>query len=130
MLSTLTRKLFPTADEANLHFLQEDNQRIEPEWYCPIIPLVLVNGADGIGTGYSTTVPNYDVRDVVRQMRRMMQGHEPELIAPSYRGFTGTIAHVEPTRYAMYGTIRRLGDTELEITELPVRVRVALPAAV
>jgi DNA topoisomerase-2 len=40
----------------------DDNQKIEPEWYMPIIPMVLVNGADGIGTGWSTKVPNYNPR--------------------------------------------------------------------
>ena len=40
----------------------DDNLKIEPEWYCPIIPMVLVNGAEGIGTGWSTKIPNYDVR--------------------------------------------------------------------
>ena len=58
-------------------FLKEDNMRIEPEWYCPILPMVLVNGSDGIGTGYSTTVPNYDPREIVGNLKRMMNGMEP-----------------------------------------------------
>ena len=51
--------------------------RIEPEWYCPILPMVLVNGSDGIGTGYSTSVPNYDPREIVANLKRMMNGMEP-----------------------------------------------------
>ena len=51
--------------------------RIEPEWYCPIIPMVLVNGCDGIGTGYSTFVPNYNPRQIVDNLRRLMNGLEP-----------------------------------------------------
>ena len=121
-LSPLARRLFPVADEANLRFLSDDNQRIEPEWYCPIIPMILVNGADGIGTGYSTSVPNFDVRDVVRQMRRLMDGKEPEEIQPKYKGFSGTVAHVQPQRFIVYGRIGQLSDTQLEISELPVRV--------
>lgn len=59
-----------------LRFLFEENQRIEPEWYCPIIPMVLVNGAEGIGTGWSTKVPNYNPRDIVENIRRLIRGDE------------------------------------------------------
>ena len=78
MLSSLTRLIYPVHDDHVLKFLSEDNQRIEPEWYCPIIPMCLINGADGIGTGYSTKVPNYDIRQVVANVRRMIDGEEPE----------------------------------------------------
>lgn len=78
MLSSLTRLIFPVNDDHVLNFLNEDNQRIEPEWYCPIIPMCLVNGAEGIGTGYSTKIPNYDVREVIENVKRMINGEEPQ----------------------------------------------------
>ena len=77
MLSPLTRKIFNSDDDHGLKFLSEDNLSIEPEWYCPIIPLILVNGCEGIGTGYSTSVPNHDPREVVENLKRMMNGLEP-----------------------------------------------------
>ena len=78
MLSSLTRLIFPLVDDNVLAFLNEDNQWIEPEWYCPIIPMVLVNGAEGIGTGYSTKIPNYDIREVVENTKRMINEEELE----------------------------------------------------
>lgn len=77
MLSSLTRMVFPVYDDYVLNFLTEDNQRIEPEWYCPIIPMCLINGADGIGTGYSTKVPNHDLREIIDNVRRMINEEEP-----------------------------------------------------
>ncbi len=77
MLSSVARLAFPATDDAQLAYTYEDNQRIEPEWYCPILPMVLVNGCDGIGTGYSTFVPNYDPREIVANLKRMMNGMEP-----------------------------------------------------
>ena len=77
MLSPLTRRLFIPSDENLLVFQKEDNLRIEPEWYCPVIPTVLANGCEGIGTGYSTTVPNYNPREIVANIRRLMKGLEP-----------------------------------------------------
>lgn len=78
MLSPLARALFPLSDDSLLNTLYDDNQRIEPEWYCPIIPMVLVNGAEGIGTGYSTSVPNYDPCEIVANLKRIMNGFEPQ----------------------------------------------------
>ena len=53
-------------------FLDDDGQSIEPDHYVPVIPMVLVNGADGIGTGWSTFIPNYNPRDIIANLRRML----------------------------------------------------------
>ncbi|KAJ6897486.1 hypothetical protein NC651_023380 [Populus alba x Populus x berolinensis] len=55
-LSPITRFLFPKDDDGLLNYLDEDGQTIEPTWYIPIIPTVLVNGCEGIGTGWSTFI--------------------------------------------------------------------------
>ena len=56
-LSPVTRTIFPEADDPVLEYLVEEGQSIEPNYYLPIIPMVLVNGAEGIGTGWSTFIP-------------------------------------------------------------------------
>jgi len=56
-LSPVTRTIFPEADDAVLEYLEEEGQSIEPNFYLPIIPFALVNGAEGIGTGWSTSIP-------------------------------------------------------------------------
>ena len=43
--------MFPEPDDHLYNYLDDDGVTVEPEWYLPIIPLVLVNGAEGIGTG-------------------------------------------------------------------------------
>jgi len=56
-ISPVTRHLFHEADDAVLTYCEEEGQSIEPNYYLPIIPLALVNGAEGIGTGWSTSIP-------------------------------------------------------------------------
>ena len=73
-MSPLAKFIFNPADEPQLKHLTDDNQRIEPEWYMPIIPMVLVNGAEGIGTGWSTKMPNYNPREIVKNLKRMIEG--------------------------------------------------------
>lgn len=86
-LSSLARALFPANDDALLKYLDEDGQSIEPQWYIPILPTVLVNGADGIGTGWSTSVPQYNPRDIVANMRRLFRGEEMQAMVPWYKNF-------------------------------------------
>uniref|UniRef100_A0A8B9T0T8 DNA topoisomerase 2 n=1 Tax=Anas platyrhynchos TaxID=8839 RepID=A0A8B9T0T8_ANAPL len=121
MLSPLARLLFPPMDDNVLKFLYDDNQRVEPEWYIPIIPMVLINGAEGIGTGWSCKIPNFDIRETVNNIRRLMDGEEPLPMLPSYKNFKGTIDELGPNQYVISGEVSILDSTTIEITELPVR---------
>lgn len=71
-LSPVTRTLFPEQDDNVLEYLEEEGLSIEPNFYLPIIPMALVNGADGIGTGWSTFIPCHNPRDVVENIRNLM----------------------------------------------------------
>lgn len=64
-------------DSNLLKFLYDDNQKVEPEWYIPIIPMVLVNGAEGIGTGWACKIPNYDPREIVNNINRLLNHQDP-----------------------------------------------------
>ncbi|XP_058531381.1 DNA topoisomerase 2-alpha isoform X1 [Ochotona princeps] len=121
MLSPLARLLFPPKDDHTLRFLYDDNQRVEPEWYIPIIPMVLINGAEGIGTGWSCKIPNFDIREVVNNIRRLMDGEEPLPMLPSYKNFKGTIEELAPNQYVINGEVAILNSTTIEISELPIR---------
>lgn len=83
--------IFHPADDAVLKHEYDDNQRIEPVWYIPILPMVLVNGADGIGTGWMTKIPNYNPRQIIENLRKLLDGEEPDDMMPWYKNFKGTI---------------------------------------
>ena len=68
-LNKLTRLIFSENDDHTLKYLEDDGFPIEPTFYAPIIPMVLVNGMEGIGTGWSTTVPPFNVREIMQQIR-------------------------------------------------------------
>ncbi|CAD6888959.1 unnamed protein product [Tilletia controversa] len=121
-LLPLTRAVFHRADDALLNYLNDEGQSIEPEWFIPTIPLALVNGADGIGTGWSTSIPNYNPKDIIANLRRRMAGEDLVPMTPWFRGFTGTIERTAPDKFKCSGTITETGDGVYEITELPVRM--------
>ncbi|KAF8016195.1 hypothetical protein BT93_H1646 [Corymbia citriodora subsp. variegata] len=124
-LSPITRFLFPKDDDNLLTYLNEDGQSIEPTWYMPILPTVLVNGSEGIGTGWSSYIPNYNPRDIIANLRRLLNGEMMEPMDPWYRGFRGTIEKTATKEagisYTVCGIIEEVNDTTLRITELPVR---------
>ncbi|KAH8981970.1 DNA topoisomerase [Lactarius akahatsu] len=116
----ITRTIFHPADDPLLNYLREDNDDIEPEWYMPVLPLLLLNGSEGIGTGWSTSVPSYNPRDVVANIRRLMAGEEQEAMLPWWRGFKGTIKKTGEHKYDVTGIARKVNDTTVEIVELPI----------
>nr|CAI5835743.1 unnamed protein product [Callosobruchus analis] len=123
-LSPLTRMIFHPHDDPLLKYEYDDNIKIEPFWFCPILPMVLVNGADGIGTGWMTKIPNYNPREIVRNLRKMLDDEEAKELIPWYKHFKGkykgTIEYCGEGRYVCSGEIAILDDNKVEITELPV----------
>lgn len=69
-LAPYTRLVFPEADDPLLEYLYEEGQKIEPKYYVPVIPTVLVNGSEGIGTGWSSFIPNYNPKDIISNLKR------------------------------------------------------------
>ncbi|XP_063973742.1 DNA topoisomerase 2 isoform X2 [Diachasmimorpha longicaudata] len=119
-LSPLARFIFHKHDDAVLRHEYDDNQKVEPVYYVPVIPMVLVNGADGIGTGWMTKIPNYNPREIIENLYRMMDGGEPKPMIPFYKNFKGTIERCGDYRYVIYGEISIIAPDKVEITELPV----------
>lgn len=134
-LSPLARILFPAQDDALLKFLSDDGQPIEPEWYVPILPMVLVNGGEGIGTGWSTSIPNYNPITLVSCIERLLNCSDndgeihnlPEItqqiqndLIPWFRGFTGQIEPITTDKFRITGTWRKIDSETIEITELPI----------
>merc|ERR1719230_2531655 len=119
-LAPLTRLIFCPFDDPILNYLIEDGQKIEPQYYVPIIPMVLVNGASGIGTGWSTDIPNYSPLQIIENLRRYIRGKKMKPLKPWYRGFRGTITNNSKHQYCSRGKWWE-NDKGIEITELPLR---------
>lgn len=121
-LSPFARLLFHSADDPILTYNTSEERTIEPEVYVPVVPMILINGADGIGTGWSSSIPNYNPEDIVENLRHMMKGEEMKPMTPWFRDFKGSVTQVAPDRYKFNGVIKQTGDNEVEITELPIRM--------
>lgn len=132
-LSAIVRFVFHEADDRIVDYLEDDGQRIEPLHYLPVIPLVLCNGAAGIGTGFSTTVPQFNPLDLIEALRVRIYGRstrrERRALLPWYRGWRGQTtmdfnAKNQFVRWRFRGLFELDDENRnaLWITELPVGV--------
>lgn len=117
-LSNVARSLFPADDDPLLETLIEDGYEVEPRAYVPVIPLLLVNGASGIGTGWACEWAPRDPRAVVRAVRALLAGEEPDLGPPCWRGFKGTVEAGGENRWVVRAPMLRDGSV-VRIRDLP-----------
>jgi DNA topoisomerase-2 len=123
-LNALTRQIFRKEDDDVLEYLDDDGLSVEPIYYVPILPMVLVNGALGIGTGFATNIPCYDPKQIIHCIKQKIKDssmeYEEQNMVPYYRGFKGTITKIEDHKYATTGCYHLQGKSTLVITELPI----------
>jgi DNA topoisomerase-2 len=115
-LQPYIRSLVPAADFEVLKYRDDDGLAVEPEWYAPVLPMLLVNGARGIGTGYSTYIPPCNPKTIKESLIRSLRGQgtlTDTPLVPYFEGFKGTY-----TSEGVIGVYRKEKD-ECVVTELP-----------
>lgn len=119
-LSSIVNKVFKKADEPLLKYTNDDGEVVEPEHYAPVIPMLLVNGADGIGTGWSCKLPQFNPVDLVTYIRDKINNRPTNELVPWYRGFKGQIFKVGTNSWMTRGKYKVIDNKTVEITELPI----------
>jgi DNA topoisomerase-2 len=132
-MEILTPLIFREEDDVLLEQVCDDGDLVEPRFYIPIIPMILVNGALGIGTGWSSTIPCYNPIDVVDAVKTWIENKGqiieededgtilsllPELY-PWYRGFKGNISQINENKFISKGVLT-LNKNLIKISEIPI----------
>jgi len=117
-LTKEARKLFDPKDDAVLNYLDDDGRPIEPDFYMPTLPMVLVNGTEGIGTGFSCYVPPFNPEDIKENIKRTLEGEDLIEMKPWFRGFKGRVYKDDAGLWITEGIYRDTGS-RLKVTELP-----------
>ena len=113
-----TSKIFDARDDPVLKYTEEDGQKVEPDWYAPILPMVLVNGAEGIGTGFSSYVPPYRLEDLVKNIKNALHDRPMVPMTPHFKGFTGTVTKKGDHTWLLSGVVEKEGSA-WRIKDLP-----------
>ena len=120
-LSKYSQELFNPQDFPLLEYLDDDGQSIEPKYYVPTMPLILINGAEGIGTGFSTKIPSFNPDDLKYCLEKLVEDPDYEIpeLTPWYKGFEGHIEKIETNKWMSYGSYI-ITDNIIKITEIPL----------
>lgn len=124
-ITEITYKIFNKDDEPILNYIKDDGYEVEPEYYMPIIPMILVNGSKGIGTGFSTDIPCHNPIDIINNIKILINNDTTTAfdklipMKPWYRGHTATMEQ-EENKYYSSGIYEIVDDQTLIIKELPV----------
>jgi len=119
-LNKIVQYIYPILDFPLLEYNDDDGILVEPKYYVPIIPMVLVNGMNGIGTGFSTSIPKYDIIDIIKNIKRKINGKSYLSISPSVNGFKGQIIKLDNKNFISKGIYEIINDCSIRITELPI----------
>ena len=118
-LTKVSTILFNNKDIPILNHQTEDGSDIEPEYYAPIIPMILVNGTVGIGTGFSTKIPNFNPIDIINNLIRFIDENKYKSMKPFWNNFKGSVVKVDKNNFDVKG-VYSVKNNKLIITELPV----------
>lgn len=132
----MTEYIFRTEDDPLLTPVNDDGDLVQPEYYIPIIPMILVNGCTaGIGTGWSCNIPCYNPLDLVSTIREWIANDGEVLLedpddgsitsilpplVPWYRDFKGDIKADGENRFITKGIVSSVKPSVKEVTELPI----------
>jgi DNA topoisomerase-2 len=121
-LNKLTRCMFHSLDDPILQYQMDDGTSVEPRFFAPIIPFILVNGSKGIGTGFSTDIMAYNPLEIIDYLKQKLQGNSVAGVefTPYYEGFTGTIDKVGDNKFLIKGKYETTCSDTIRVVELPV----------
>lgn len=124
-LNKITRSIFPLSDDNVLTYLNDDGLLVEPVYYAPIIPMVLINGSKGIGTGFSTDIMCYNPLVIIDYLKNKLMyiddiNNNSIDFIPYYEGFKGEITKISDDKFLIKGVYEKMADDKIKVTELPV----------
>jgi DNA topoisomerase-2 len=121
LLNKITRTIFQNTDDNILQYLNDDGLSVEPIYYAPIIPMILVNGSKGIGTGFSTDIMSYNPSQIISYLQNKLTYIEDDIdFIPYYEGFNGTITKISDDKFLIKGIYEKITTDKIRVTELPV----------
>jgi len=127
-METLTPLIYREDDDVLLEHVYDGNDMLEPTFYIPILPMILINGCKGIGTGWSTNIPNFNPLDVIKCVKIWLNNKDSDILTeypemkPWYRGFTGEIRK-NGDKFITSGIYTK-DKNKVTITELPVSMSI------
>lgn len=104
-----------------LNYKEEEGESIEPRYFLPIIPTILLNGSSGIAVGFASNVLNRDIKSIIDECGKVLSGKKVSSIKPSLNEFTGEYIQDSDNskRWIIRGRFQKMNTTTVKVSELP-----------
>ena len=104
-----------------LKYKEEEGESIEPRYFLPIVPAVLLNGSSGIAVGFASNVLNRDIKSIIDACVKVLSDKDPGEVKPSLNGFNGEFIQDKENnkRWIIRGKYDKVNTTTVKISELP-----------
>jgi DNA gyrase/topoisomerase IV subunit A len=104
-----------------LEYKEEEGESIEPKYFLPIIPTVLINGGSGIAVGFASNILNRDIKEIIDVCVKYLNGKKITTVKPSLNGFTGTYTQDTENnkKWHIRGKFEKINTSTVKISELP-----------
>ncbi len=115
-------KIFMSEDTPNLQEQIFEGDVIEPKCYVPVIPMLLVNGAIGLTTGFSQKILSRDPKELIKWIKAKLSNKKFNgKLLPYFNGFKGSVIENEAEgSYTIYGTFQKVSGNKIEINDVPI----------
>ena len=115
-------KLFKKEDCPILISQTFEGDQIEPRFYVPTLPLILINGSEGISSGFAQKILPRSKANILKAIKLLLTGKKisSKLLVPYFEGFNGTVEAAAPGQWRIKGTFERTSVNRITITEIPV----------
>ena len=123
-ISEHSKQIFNKDDLNIVEYKYDEGEFIEPYFYIPILPIILINGSQGIGTGYSCSIPGFNPDDIKDNILRILDGKETIEMMPWYNGYKGKIIKKDIGSFVINGIVEKVTSKSIRITEIPVGVSI------
>lgn len=121
-----SKNLFTLFKKEDLKILKEqmfEGERIEPVFYVPTLPLILVNGSEGVSSGFAQKILPRNPKNIIKYLTNKIQGkrNNKDLLKPFFNDFKGTVEQGETSfQWLIKGKIERTNKNQITISEIPV----------
>ena len=121
-----SKNLFTLFKKEDFKILKEqmfEGERIEPVFYVPTLPLILVNGSEGVSSGFAQKILPRNPKSIIKYLTNKIQGkrNNKDLLKPFFNDFKGTVEQGETSfQWLIKGKIERTNKNQITISEIPV----------
>lgn len=126
-MSPAMRKMFKPEDDAILIAQEFEGTKIEPRFFVPILPILLINGSEGVGTGYAQKILPRNPDEIKAELLALLKdpNYTPKELVPWFKGFKGSVFKDENGSWVIKGLLERVHTTKMRITEVPIGYNLA-----